>query len=59
MIYRNSTAPVLPKKIPLKVWSLRDEITHVILQNIEQVEEKELIENLIQEYSHKTPKLRY
>ena len=58
MIYRNSNAPVLLKKIPLRVWSLREEITHVILQNIDKVDEKELVQNLIDEYSPKGPKLR-
>ena len=58
MIYRNSNAPVLLKKIPLRIWSLREEITHVILQNIDKVDEKELVQSLIEEYSPKGPKLR-
>lgn len=58
MIYKNSNAPVLLKKINLNVWSLRDEIGQVIMSKIESMEEKELVKSLIQDYSPEKPALK-
>lgn len=59
MIYHNSNDPVLIKKIPLRVWTLRDELEAVIAARIESGEYSEenppSIEDLIAEYSKKTP----
>ena len=58
MIYKNSTAPVLLKKINLKVWSLKEELTHLIMSQIDSVEESELIKKLVEDYTPERPKLR-
>lgn len=58
MIYKNSNAPVLLKKINLKVWSLKEELTHIIMGQIDETEEAELIKNLVEEYAPERPKLR-
>ena len=58
MIYNNSTAPVLLKKINLKVWSLKDEIAHYVYCNIDKTDEESLIKSLIDEYAPEKPKLR-
>jgi len=58
MIYKNSTAPVLLKKINLNVWSLKEEIAHVVMSKIDTTEEKELIKLLLDDYSHDRPALR-
>lgn len=58
MIYKNSTAPVLLKKINLKVWSLKEELTHLILSQIDSTEENELIKKLVEDYTPEKPKLR-
>lgn len=58
MIYKNSNAPVLLKKINLNVWSLKDEISHVIMSKIDTIEEKELIKSLVEDYSASKPPLR-
>ena len=58
MIYKNSNAPVLLKKINLKVWSLKEELTHIIMDQIDETEEGELIKKLVEEYAPDRPKLR-
>ena len=58
MIYKNPTAPVLLKKINLKVWSLKEELTHLIMSQIDSVEESELIKKLVEDYTLERPKLR-
>ena len=59
MIYHNSNDPVLIKKIPLRVWTLRDELEAVIAARIESGEYSEdnppSIEDLIAEYGKKVP----
>ncbi len=59
MIYNNSNDPVLIKKIPLSVWTLRDEIEAVIQARIESgqysKDNKPSVEDLIFEYSTKKP----
>lgn len=63
MIYNNSNDPVLIKKIPLHVWTLRDEIESVIQARIESgeytKENKPSVEDLILEYSTKKPLEKY
>ncbi|MBH47792.1 MAG: hypothetical protein CME71_06440 [Halobacteriovorax sp.] len=62
MIYHNSNDPVLIKKIPLKIWTLRDELEAVIAARIESGEYSEdnppSIEDLIAEYGKKVPMKR-
>ena len=58
MIYKNSSAPVILKKINLHVWSLKEEINQVIMSKIESVEEKDLIKSLIEDYSTDKPALK-
>lgn len=59
MIYHNSTDPVLIKKIPLRVWSLRDELEAVILARIESgeysKENRPSVDDLIAEYRERKP----
>lgn len=59
MIYNNSNDPVLIKKIPLHVWTLRDEIEAVIQARIESgqytKDNKPSVEDLILEYATKKP----
>ncbi len=59
MIYNNSNDPVLIKKIPLSVWTLRDKIEAVIQTRIENgqytKDTKPSVEDLIAEYSTKKP----
>ena len=63
MIYNNSNDPVLIKKIPLRVWTLRDEIEAVIQARIESGEytkdNKPSVEDLILEYATKKPLEKY
>ena len=62
MIYHNSNDPVLIKKIPLRVWTLRDELEAVIAARIESGEYSKdnppSIEDLIAEYGKKVPMQR-
>src|SRR5690606_32544093 len=57
MIYHNSTDPVLIKKIPLRIWTLRDELEAVIQQRLESgeytAENKPSLDDLIEEYRTK------
>jgi len=46
------------KKINLRIWSLKEEISHVILSKIDNIEEEELIKSLVEEYSIDKPNLR-
>lgn len=59
MIYHNSTDPVLIKKIPLRVWTLRDELEAVILARIASgeysKENRPSIDDLIAEYRERKP----
>lgn len=59
MIYHNSTDPVLIKKIPLRIWTLRDELEAVIQQRLESgeytAENKPSLDDLIEEYRTKEP----
>lgn len=59
MIYHNSTDPVLIKKIPLRIWTLRDELEAVIQARLESgdytKETRPSIDDLIAEYREKKP----
>lgn len=63
MIYHNSNDPVLIKKIPLSVWTLRDELEAVIKARIESGEYTKdsipSIEDLIAEYRVKKPLVKF
>lgn len=57
MIYNNSTDPVLIKKIPLRIWTLRDELEAIIQARLESgefpEENRPSVEDLIEEYRTK------
>ncbi len=57
MIYHNSTDPVLIKKIPLRIWTLRDELEAVIQSRLESGEYTPetipSLDDLIEEYRAK------
>ena len=59
VIYNGSTDPVIIKKIPLKIWRLRDEISAVIKKRIESgaisSDDKKAIADLVEEYQYKGP----
>lgn len=59
MIYHNSTDPVLIKKIPLRIWTLRDELEAVIQARLESgdytKENRPSIDDLIAEYRERKP----